>query len=191
MYKRQVEVFTEIVRLVWTCNEDGKRVVKVLERAMTALTPHLPLLFVDGVFVEDPEVFLSIDALNVQTIEVIRKGYFFGKKEYQGVVLVTTKEGTYIPDLAEEYMLKTPLFLPQVPKRYFNQRYDVNTVEETKRIPDYRIQLFWDPNILLEGREKTFSVFTSDVPGTYEVQLEGITNKGVPVSVTQYFEVED
>ncbi|GEQ86788.1 hypothetical protein ULMS_22960 [Patiriisocius marinistellae] len=185
------EVLTEIVKLAWTTTENNKRVVKVLEREMSAPTKFLPLLFVDGVFMEDHEEFLNINALQVKDIKIIRKGYYFGENEYQGVVVVNTKKGNFIPSEFSTSLIQKTLFLPQPSKRYFSQTYNKGAAEVNKRIPDYRLQLMWNPMINLTMRETHAILYSSDIPGIYEIVVEGYTNHGVPISLRETFEVID
>jgi hypothetical protein len=51
--------------------------------------------------------------------------------------------------------------------------------------------LLWEPNYnLLPNTTKEVEFFTSDVPGSYEISLEGFTTGGKAVSLTKLFTVE-
>ncbi len=58
--------------------------------------------------------------------------------------------------------------------------------EENKRIPDYRHQLLWLPQYDIA---KPISFYTSDVKGTFEIKIEGFTSDGLPVYLTDTFNV--
>lgn len=58
-----------------------------------------------------------------------------------------------------------------------------------QHIPDCRYQLLWEPNIRLREPVRYFDFYTSQVPGRYEVVLEGFTSYGKPISLKAYFEV--
>ncbi len=51
-------------------------------------------------------------------------------------------------------------------------------------------QLLWMPNIVIHEKEASFSFYTSDVNGRFEVSLEGFTTVGKAISLTESFLVE-
>ena len=68
---------------------------------------------------------------------------------------------------------------------------DMGESDLKARIPDYRDQLFWNPEIKV-GSEDVYNIefFTSDTKGQFEVVVEGITKEGKSVSIRKYFVVE-
>jgi hypothetical protein len=72
-------------------------------------------------------------------------------------------------------------------RRYPSPDYDSATLD---RIPDYRVQLLWDPNVTLTTKEYGVHFYASDVPGTFQIVLEGYTIDGKYISVKQNFKVE-
>ena len=71
--------------------------------------------------------------------------------------------------------------LPQ--KQYFFQRHKINN----QRVPDYRTQLYWNPNLNLT--KKQFSFYTSDVKGKFEIDIQGFTKNGKFISEKKTFDV--
>ena len=57
-----------------------------------------------------------------------------------------------------------------------------------KQEPDYRNTLYWNPN--LKNANNEFSFFTSQEIGDYEVMVEGMTKRGVPVLGRYRIQVE-
>ncbi|MBT8303482.1 MAG: hypothetical protein KJP09_03350, partial [Bacteroidia bacterium] len=92
-------------------------------------------------------------------------------------------------NLQGEHIQLIDLKSPQQDKDYFYQDYDLQS-KSADRIPDYRTQLLWEPNISLTGERLRIRFFTSDVRGTFEVSLEGFDKDGKPVSIKKYFKVE-
>jgi len=184
------EVFTEIVKAVWTAKDDnGKRVVKVFNNEFSAPSEDPPLLFIDGNFVADPEDFLSYNALKVQKVNMLRNKYQFGTKEYQGVILIETILGDYQSTSTEDYAKEVTLFPSQRKKHYYFQNY--SDASSSTRIPDFRSQLLWEPSVVLTSSEMNFTFFTSDNLGKYEISLEGFTSEGKPVSLREIIVVEE
>jgi predicted glycosyltransferase involved in capsule biosynthesis len=77
--------------------------------------------------------------------------------------------------------------MPQVNKKYFKQVYNDS---EFNRIPDFRNQLLWYPNLTLNTNETQISFYTSDVTGDFEICIEGFTERGKPVSEKQFISVK-
>ena len=107
----------------------------------------------------------------------------FGAQRYQGVIRVTTFKNDYKP--YSDHILETALLKPSEEKNYYHPEYTTNT---HKRIPDYRTQLLWEPQ--LNTKTGTISFFTSDIAGTFELIIEGCTKDGTPVYERTYFTVK-
>jgi len=184
------EVFTEIVKAVWTVNDaNGKRVVKVFNNDFSAPSEDPPLLFIDGSFVANHEDFLAYNALKVQKVNMLRNKYRFGSKDYQGVILMETIPGDYKNSFYGDYAKEILLSPSQQSKQYYFQNY--GDTASSDRIPDYRAQLLWDPALVLTSSEMKFVFFTSDNLGKYEISLEGFTKDGKPVSLREVITVEE
>jgi hypothetical protein len=185
------EVFTELIKNAWTGTDTiGNDVVKVRQYENFEETDFLPLLFIDGVFIQNHDRLLSYNARKVDKIIVLRDQFEFGTQRYQGVILVETKLKDYKSQGFGDYLNNVDLFQPQQSKSYFQQSYSNEISERESRTPDYRTQLFWEPNIELSTKEMNFKFFTSDNLGQYEISLEGFTVEGKPVSLRQLIRVE-
>lgn len=184
------EIFTEIVKAVWTVNDaNGKRVVKVFNNDFSAPSEDPPLLFIDGAFVANHEDFLAYNALKVQKVNMLRNKYRFGSKDYQGVILMETIPGDYKNSFSGDYAKEILLSPSQRNKQYYFQNY--GDTASSDRIPDYRAQLLWDPSLVLTSSEMKFVFFTSDNLGKYEISLEGFTKDGKPVSLREVITVDE
>ena len=62
--------------------------------------------------------------------------------------------------------------------------------ENLEKIPDYRYQLCWKPNVTEISSQKAFEFYTSDVSGNYKITIEGITKSGESVSMENYIFVK-
>jgi hypothetical protein len=185
------EVFTEIVESAWTGTDTlGNPAFRVRQFEDVQETRFLPLLFIDGVFVQNHDRLFSYNARKVDKVTVLQKQYIYGTQHYQGVILVDTKLKDYQNQDFGDYLKNVELFQPQQSKSYFLQSYSSETWERESRTPDYRTQLLWEPNIELSTKEMSFQFFTSDNLGQYEISLEGFTVEGKPVSLRQMINVE-
>ena len=187
------ETVVEVIDHAWTKKDkDGKRVLVVRGREFDPYyeSELLPLLIVDGVFIQNHEDIIEYNAKNVKSISVLRDEYYYGSNIYKGIINIETIKGEYYNTLNENYISNIELFKPRQKKNYFNQSYNKATEIESYGIPDFRQQLLWIPQLKLNNKGKTIEFFTSDNKGDYEISLEGFTSRGKPVSVKKIITVE-
>ncbi len=150
-----------------------------------------PLFLFNGILVQDTERFLEFNAHLIESISLVRDQFVFAGKDYKGMIYVETKYPEYAVHWSEPTVQAVELQKPLLNKEYFNQNYDVSGSIDRNKVPDYRTQLLWLPNLNLEGSQKPISFFASDVPGTYEARLNGFTTYGKPISLTTIFTVDE
>lgn len=186
-FKGVPETFVEIIKSAWVRREGrDKRVFEV-----RGLIGHLPmrlkpLVMVDGVLLQDHSALIDYDSRRIQTIKIIRDKIYLGPEIFQGAVLVETIDGDFPEIYKAPNSLRVELEHPEIAKKYFQQVY--NQENRDNRIPDYRSQLLWKPELSPDKEEISF--FTSDVDGKFEVVLEGFTASGTPVHIRKSFTVE-
>lgn len=187
-FKTLRETIIEYIEYVWIKKDDDGTdtfyVREPMSREGTYYTTDPPLVVVDGILLPDRKSMLGYDARKIKTIKVLRNKYQLGGQNYQGMVAIETIDNTYLENWDSEYGSRFS-FLPASPrKNYFRQ------ISYSDTIPDFRYQLLWEPHISIQGVGNTYSFYTSQVPGTYEVRLEGFTTFGKPISLTTSFQVE-
>ena len=185
------ETFVEIIRFSWiSSSRDGNSeiVVRQPEGATNYNLP--PLLLVDGVMVQDHDLLINYPAKYVKTINILRDNFFLGSHIFAGIVDVKTIEGNFKEMMNQDYIKEVNLKLPEPRKYYFKQTYESQTADEPSRIPDLRTQLLWQPSVEINSQTESLDFYTSDVPGTFEIHLEGFTRQGDPVSVKKEITVE-
>lgn len=188
-FKSVPETFVEIIESAWVKkNSSGESAFQVRGVMNYVEMGLLPLVMVDGVLVPDHNVPANMDARRIKSIKIIRNKLYLGPASFQGAILFETIGGDYYQELSGSNLHKFDLFTPEIPKKYFRQVY----TEESKsnRIPDYRYQLLWIPELNLNKGANTVEFYTSDVKGDFEVVLEGFTAEGKPVSIREEFRVE-
>ena len=147
----------------------------------------LPLVLLDGAFIENQQGLLNYDARKISEITVFRDIFIIGPKVFKGALLIHSfSENGY--DELGSYSNTFSILKPQTNKSYFKQTYkDSNDVSH---MPDDRLQLLWEPDVLITKNDPTIEFYTSDVTGKYEVHLEGYTKNGQEVLIKQTFEVK-
>ncbi|KLT71783.1 hypothetical protein AB674_00130 [Flavobacterium sp. ABG] len=145
------------------------------------------LVLVDGLLIQNVNELFTYKTENIYKVSIVPGVYFYGPKAFNGVINFTTKNNDYVTSAHGNFILNTEIQRPQNKIIAFKQNY--NDQNKENRIPDYRYQLLWEPQLTLENKENTVSFFTSDVPGKYEISLEGFTENGLPVSAKEIIEV--
>ncbi|CAM1365610.1 hypothetical protein [Tenacibaculum xiamenense] len=183
-FKTVKETFVEIIDRAGFTKYNGKQALKVTNLTSSLHQKHQPtLLIIDGRIVVDHEKLLDYDARKINSISLVKNNYFYGNTIYQGVIIINTFKNDFFDDFSNFHEIKV---LPNQPeKKYFFQN---NSNAKNERIPDFRTQLYWNPNIGLKTKEVTF--YTSDVAGEFEIDLVGYTDQGKFISLKRTFSVQ-
>lgn len=181
------ETFLEVTPEIYTKTAHGE--TKILVRDYENENNQVygnTVIFVDGVYQKSHEALLAYSAKNVEKIQVINRGYILGDIIANGVILVYTKtKDFYVQAQTLESQKVKTLARLEPKKKYFKQEYYSNSND---RIPDYRYQLYWNPNFDPVKDEMYF--YTSDVTGTFEMVIKGFTSSGDPYQTTTTFTVK-
>ncbi|WP_026836904.1 hypothetical protein [Gillisia sp. JM1] len=168
-------------------NGDGTHSILVRNQNTNGEFTLPALLIVDGVVVQDHDKLVSFDAEKIQSIGLLRSKFFFGPETYQGVVVVETKDGNFPDEFRDDSIKFKEVITAQILKIYYSPNYNNENLE---RIPDYRYQLLWNPEINFKTTGNKLRFFTSDLEGSFEINLEGFTSDGKPISLSKTFEVK-
>lgn len=155
---------------------------------ITEEIPEPSLVLVDGLLIQNATELFDYKTENIYKISIVPGIYYYGPKAFNGIISITTKNNDFISKMNGDHILKTTISKPVIKKVYFQPDYSNGTKYE--RIPDYRNQLLWLPELTLDNRKKTISFYTSDITGTFEIVLEGFTDKGIPISLKEIIEVK-
>ncbi len=184
-FPTMTETIVEILPTVYVRHRKNGNTVHVRIYEDRIDSEVLPLLMIDGIVIQNHEEFLALSANAVSKVEVVNATYIYGNKIYEGIVALRTKTGNYKTYTDGDFIKKITLFKPQSLKNYFQPNYSKNQFE---RIPDYRYQLLWDPNLNLSDKNITF--YASDIKGDFIMSLEGFTASGKPVSEVKIITIE-
>lgn len=184
------ETITEVLKEVYYREKDNNYTIGIRDINYDMDYFSEPaMVLVDGLLIQNINELFSYKTENIYKASVVPGIYFYGPKAFNGIISFTTKGNDYVTSANGSYILKTEIQRPLNKITAFKQDYTNTTKYD--RIPDYRYQLLWQPEISFENPETRISFFTSDVSGTFEINLEGFTNTGIPVSLKETFEVKD
>lgn len=182
------EIFIEIIPEVYISKEKGKQTFNVNDYEVNSSDIYLnTLVLIDGFLLQDVDEIITYDPSYFEKINFVNKGYFLNKYIFNGVVNLITKEYNYVPKIDQNYIIKKKIERPQLQKKYYSIDYSKQNFE---KIPDYRYQLCWEPNITEISNQKPLEFYTSDIPGNYKIQIEGITKNGEPILIENYIQVK-
>ena len=168
---------------------DGSRYIRILQDFETfdeSFNNDPALVLIDGVMIRDHATIRDFDATRIEKIELIRDQFQMADQAYQGMMVISTFDGDYANDFQAKNSLMGRLQMARPEKNYFIQNHSQDTQD---RIPDYRSLLLWKPHLELDTEPIDLEFYTSDIPGAYEVYLEGFTDYGKPISARLEFEV--
>jgi hypothetical protein len=178
------ETIIEVLKEIYFTRENDHNVIHVRNITMDNEMYGLPLVLVDGLLIQDVDELFEYGMRYVQKVSLINEPYIYGPKTFGGIVNFTTKLNDYKSKSKGDFIKKIVFERPIAAKTYFQPDYSMTT---NSKIPDYRYQLLWMPKI--NDANETISFYSSDVTGKFEITLEGFTDKGIPVSVTDFIEV--
>ncbi|WP_190809178.1 hypothetical protein [Flagellimonas sp. S3867] len=185
------ETMLEVVDNVWVAkNADGEDEFQVREDEDNKDFNLPPLVLVDGILIQQHNDIIDNDARDINKIKVSRKECVVNAIVYKGIIAIETIKGDFYKNYSKDYIRIVDLAPPLPSKRYFNQRYGGEEAPLTNQFPDFRHQLLWIPRLDLQNGKINIDFFTSDVPGNYEIYLEGFTATGKPVSIRKTLEVK-
>jgi hypothetical protein len=157
----------------------------VLDKKHNTLFNERPLILLDGVPLFDEDEIMQFDPLKTKRLEVVTAKYFYNNLELPGIVSYSTYRG----DLAGFNVRSKNNFVDyeglQLQREFYSPKY---SSEQESRMPDPRYLLYWSPHQEITDKNEV-EFFTSDVPGTYMIKVEGVSDKGDPISVITTFVV--
>lgn len=149
-----------------------------------------PMILLDGVPVFDVDKVMAYDPLKVKKLEVVTRNFYHGVATFPGIVSYSTYQGDLDGFELDAQYVQIAYAGLQLQREFYSPRHEY-TSENEARLPDQRSLLFWDATLATDntGKQETM-FFTSDVEGTYQVVVEGLTSDGRAGFATQTFRVK-
>ncbi|HET8859990.1 MAG TPA: hypothetical protein VFM92_08660 [Marivirga sp.] len=139
------------------------------------------LILLDGIPVSSKQI-LEINPLKIKAIRTRRDLIFVYDKVFNGVVEFISFDSNlsdFKPNNAEKVEIK-PL-----------SRFTASQKSEIMKdnIPLRNDQLLWSPFNNVENDSLNVEFMTNDLEGEFQIEVEGFTETGKPISIIQYFNV--
>ena len=174
------ETIREIIPEVSVNVYKGTETVSI--KQIQVLPGYLPaLLMIDGIQFTSSEDLFKVDATLVDYIRVYTDPIVYGGKTYAGALLMDGNSSQ--ADYFKTGALIPKSLLSESPKKYYNQTHLTDP-----NLPDFRTQLLWNPRMRVNSN-KTIHLTTSEVKGTYTIQIQGLDGNGQPFYEEKSFTV--
>lgn len=182
------EVITEIVTEMYYRKIGDTYSIHLRDLDTNAESFGSCLVLVDGLLIQDVNELFNYNMELVDKVDLINHSYVYGPKLFGGVVNFVTKNSDFETKPYGDFIKKVTLERPLPEKKYFNPEY--TTTSALERIPDYRYQLLWNPEVNIENQIETITLYTSDISGAFEIVLQGFSEKGTLITITKTIEVK-
>jgi hypothetical protein len=186
------EVFRELVRTVILYRSGGEMKLGIIDAVTIDIIGENPLFLLDGVPLEGHGAILGLDPSLLRFIRVVDSRYFVGEMEFDGIIDLESDRGDY-----RDFELPSSTVLYRFQGATTNCRDHsapgdpVPGSGKGDHQPDFRTLLYWNPEFLTgAGGTAEISFSTPDVPGSYQVVVEGVTRDGTKGRALQSFKVK-
>lgn len=165
----------------------GKDNYSVLLMNTTRYHYSEPVIFLDGVYLDDVSKIMGLGSDKIKKIDVLATERIFGDLVFNGIIAITSK--------SKEILKTTPA--PKSLRIKNEQRQGGNilvTVHpdslRSTTTPFFKQLLYWNPSLELNETGTTgFEFYTSDNTADFLIKAEGISENGTPVSVSKRIKV--
>jgi len=187
-FQNMEEIFIEFIPEARIRKINDKRSFSVVSDVNNNFSTDYVLVLLDNVPIADHDLMCNYNALLIEKIDLYQGRYIYGGQLYGGIIHFITYKGDY-PGIKFEPYTQLLNFEGTQPYRYFYSPIYEETVNST-RMPDFRHTLLWEPFVdCKDGESITIPFYTSDIPGKYDVKLEGISKEGKIINATLQIEV--
>lgn len=177
------ETFTEFI-VTANIRRNRDYVIKTTYSPGLGQAGYPPLVLLDGMPISGDRV-TKLSPYRVESISTLPNRYFLGPVVVDGIVGIETFDQDY-----GDFPLTVSTNHKSVPilgvSRKGSYRFPDYAQKTDRYIADQRDQLYWEP-AFRPGENSAISFYTSDVPGEYEIVIEGFTNDGGSVSKVYTF----
>jgi hypothetical protein len=184
------EVFFELTPGIFLKSKKSGYAMSIANPVDNRIYSKPPVLFIDGVVVNDAGIIAGLDPAIVEKIDAVTDLYLVGDYYLFGLVNVITRSGNYSCVTLPDYAVRFPYRAVDPVMTFFSPYYSTSEMKQS-RIPDLRNTLYWNPSVKPDDEGKVrLEFWTSDIPGNYEVNIQGIISDGKTISIRKIIKVE-
>ncbi len=190
-FPRMEEVLREYVPGVLPRKRQGRFRLEVVNAPYRTVFDEPTLMLIDGVPVFDGDRVIEFSPLKIKQLDVLTNRYFLGRAQFSGIVSFMTYKSDLAAFPLDDHVQKLDYDGLQLRREFYLPRHDQTSLQ-SNRLPDARTLLYWNPAIQTntDGNVR-ISFPTSDQPGTYLIEVNGLTTGGRAGSQQAVFRVND
>ncbi len=176
-----VEVNRELMPGVRLRNRQGTYEFDVFDIPTRTFLEGEPTVFMDGVLIRNVNYLADFPPSEIERIETVNRRTYYGEYRFDGVIAVYSQSGEAYGPALSPAAHQEQVNLYTAPQAFAPA--DSLAVYE----PDFRRLLHWQPAVeLLPDNQQNIEVVNADEPGTFEVIVEGVTDRGDLVFGSSY-----
>lgn len=165
------EYFYEIIPEVKIVKQGANSQFRIRDIKTNKPSNSEPAIFVDGIYVSDANLVLSLSPNNCKRIEIIQRPVLLKNRIYEGLIAIFTKKYDF------------PIALPSNALRMEYNIFDQSSIfkkaiPENSITPSFFNTLYWNPNVFINSASTKIEFFTGDDNSWYEILCRGITPSG-------------
>lgn len=183
------EISVEILPTVRMHKRNGKYHIRMLTPLRYYYGEREPVVFLDGVYVDDLDKIVALGSEKIKRIEVLENERAFGDLFFYGIISIVSKTNEIVGTVPASNSLRLRNDPINTGKSFVvlnpNSIKDVNT-------PFFKQLLYWNPNIEINGTDSTaFEFYSSDNTARFIIKVDGISEDGAPISASTCIQVKN
>jgi hypothetical protein len=182
------EISREIIPPLKIRKRDNVYTSEILDISRRNYLPSRPLIFLDGVILDDISQIIPYGTKDIKRVEVISSSLFVDNQEFNGVLSVFSNNNLWktVTLNSRSLKIKAETFY-EFPKLTMP---DYSLTDVQSREPDFRQLLYWNPHFHVNAdKSQAIEFYTSDNATSYLIKVSGVTDKGEKIEAYSEFEV--
>lgn len=174
------EVLREYVRPINVVQRRGAPHLLILDEPRQQFFEGGELVLLDGVPLFRKDQIFAYDPLKVKKLDVITRRYYLGANFFNGLASFSTYSGNYDGLQLDPNAVVIDYEGLQLHREFYAPVYETPQQIQS-RVPDFRSTLLWQPRVTVQHGAAMVSFYTSDVKGSYSIDVQGIDANGTPI----------
>jgi hypothetical protein len=174
-----IEISRELLPALKVRKSDDNYILSFIDTQNKGFPSIEPIIFLDGVPVNDANQIINLGTSQIKRIDMLPVIRYYGEMQLSGILAVFTKNLEI-----NNIQFTTPTVRYQsLSSQNFSKPKIYIPANLNKHTPDLRQVLLWDPEIILNHKEKLqIECYTSDLQSNFLISIQGMTLKGIPVN---------